>query len=125
MPPITQEIVLDALRKLQEPDVHRDIGSWGMVKNLDVGQSKVRFTVELTTPACPLRETIETDCRRALAAVGVNDFEIAFGAQVRGSKSGAGQLDLLPTVKNVVLIAAGKGGVGKSTVAANLAVGRR
>src|SRR5262249_44346737 len=122
MPPITQEIVLDALRKVQDPELHRDIVSLGMVKNLDVANGKVRFTVELTTPACPLRETIETDCRRALAAVGVNDFEIAFGAQVRGSKSGAGQVDLLPTVKNVVLIAAGKGGVGKSTVAANLAV---
>jgi ATP-binding protein involved in chromosome partitioning len=122
MPPITQEIVLDALRKVQDPELHRDIVSLGMVKNLDVASGKVRFTVELTTPACPLRETIETDCRRALAAVGVNDFEIAFGAQVRGSKSGAGQVDLLPTVKNVVLIAAGKGGVGKSTVAANLAV---
>ena len=122
MPLITQENVLDALRKVQDPELHRDIVSLGMVKNLDVSNGKVRFTVELTTPACPLRETIDADCRRALAGIGVNDFEIAFGAQVRGSKSGAGQVDLLPTVKNVVLVAAGKGGVGKSTVASNLAV---
>src|SRR5688500_8706237 len=94
-----------------------------MVKDLSIAQGKVQFTVELTTPACPLRETIENDCKKALAAVGeIRGLEIIFGAQVRGSKAGAGQTDLLPTVKNVVLVAAGKGGVGKSTVAANLAV---
>jgi ATP-binding protein involved in chromosome partitioning len=94
-----------------------------MVKDLAVADGRVRFTVELTTPACPLRETIENDCRKALAEIGgVKALDIQFGAQVRGSKAGAGQTDLLPTVKNVVLVAAGKGGVGKSTVAANLAV---
>ncbi|HEY2989209.1 MAG TPA: Mrp/NBP35 family ATP-binding protein [Candidatus Binatia bacterium] len=122
METVTKETVLEALKKVQDPELHRDIVSLGMVKNLDVSTGKVKFTVELTTPACPLRETIDADCRKALGAVGINDLEIAFGAQVRGSKSGAGQTDLLPTVKNVVLVAAGKGGVGKSTVAANLAV---
>src|SRR5262249_57631321 len=94
-----------------------------MVKNLAVDNGNVAFTVELTTPACPLRESIETDCRKALAGIaGINHIDIAFGAQVRGSKAGAGQTDLLPTVKNVVLVAAGKGGGGKTTVGANLAV---
>jgi ATP-binding protein involved in chromosome partitioning len=94
-----------------------------MVKELDVKNGNVRFTVELTTPACPLRESIETDCKAALAKIpGINQIDITFGAQVRGSKAGAGQTDLIPTVKNVILVAAGKGGVGKSTVAANLAV---
>ncbi|MGE5215722.1 MAG: Mrp/NBP35 family ATP-binding protein [Chloroflexota bacterium] len=120
---LTQEQVIDALRKVQDPELHRDIVSLGMVKNLAIDQGLVRFTVELTTPACPLRETIETDCKKTLGDVaGVRGVEINFGAQVRGSKAGAGQTDLLPTVKNVVLVAAGKGGVGKSTVAANLAV---
>jgi ATP-binding protein involved in chromosome partitioning len=120
---VTQERILEALRKVQDPELHRDIVSLGMVKDLAVTNGKVSFLVELTTPACPLRESIEGDCKRALAAVpGVEDLQITFGAQVRGSKTGAGQTDLLPTVKNVVLIAAGKGGVGKSTVAANLAV---
>lgn len=120
---LTQEKVIDALRKVQDPELHRDIVGLGMVKNLAIDQGLVRFTVELTTPACPLRETIETDCKKALGEVaGVRGVEINFGAQVRGSKAGAGQTDLLPTVKNVVLVAAGKGGVGKSTVAANLAV---
>ena len=119
----TQEQIIEALKKVQDPELHRDIVSLGMVKDLAVINGKVTFTVELTTPACPLRESIETDCRKALAGIsGLNAVEINFGAQVRGSKSGAGQTDLLPTVKNVVLVAAGKGGVGKSTVAANLAV---
>jgi len=123
MATVTQEKVLEALGKVQDPELHRDIVSLGMVKDLGVTDGHVRFTVELTTPACPLRETIETDCKKALAAVpGITGLEINFGAQVRGSKAGAGQTDLLPTVKNVVLVAAGKGGVGKSTVAANLAV---
>ena len=123
MESITQENILAALSKVQDPELHRDIVSLGMVKNLGVNNGRVSFTVELTTPACPLRETIETDCKKALAALpGISALEISFGAQVRGSKAGAGQTDLLPTVKNVVLVAAGKGGVGKSTVAANLAV---
>jgi ATP-binding protein involved in chromosome partitioning len=120
---ITQEKILTALGKVQDPELHRDIVSLGMVKGLELSDGRVKFTVELTTPACPLRETIENDCKKALAELpGVKGVEISFGAQVRGSKAGAGQTDLLPTVKNVVLVAAGKGGVGKSTVAANLAV---
>jgi ATP-binding protein involved in chromosome partitioning len=121
--PVTEQQVLDALKQVQDPELHRDIVGLGMVKDLAVNNGKVGFTVELTTPACPLRETIENDCKRALASIpGITALDIQFGAQVRGSKTGAGQTDLLPTVKNVVLVAAGKGGVGKSTVAANLAV---
>ncbi|MGH7827103.1 MAG: Mrp/NBP35 family ATP-binding protein [Candidatus Binatia bacterium] len=120
---ITREQILEALKKVQDPEIHRDIVSLGMVKELAVANGNVAFTVELTTPACPLRETIETDCKRALAEIpGIAGLQINFGAQVRGSKAGAGQTDLLPSVKNVVLVAAGKGGVGKSTVAANLAI---
>jgi ATP-binding protein involved in chromosome partitioning len=120
---LTEQSILEALRNVQDPELHRDIVSLGMVKNLSVDHGQVKFTVELTTPACPLRETIERDCKQALGQVpGISGLEISFGAQVRGSKAGAGQTDLLPTVKNVVLVAAGKGGVGKSTVAANLAV---
>ncbi|HEU4638594.1 MAG TPA: P-loop NTPase, partial [Candidatus Binatia bacterium] len=120
---LSQERILGVLKKVQDPELHRDIVSLGMVKNLVLNDGKVSFTVELTTPACPLRETIETDCKKALAEVpGIKELEISFGAQVRGSKAGEGQTDLLPSVKNVVLVAAGKGGVGKSTVAANLAV---
>ncbi len=119
---ITTEAVLNELKGVQDPELHRDIVSLGMVKNLAVQDGKVSFTVELTTPACPLRDKIQDDCKNALAGLGVKDVEISFGAQVRTNKVGAGQTDLLPTVKNVVLVASGKGGVGKSTVATNLAV---
>jgi len=120
---VTEERVFEALRRVEDPELHRDIVSLGMVKNLAVNDGQVSFTVELTTPACPLRETIDADCKKALSQIaGINAVQINFGAQVRGSKAGGGQTDLLPTVKNVVLVAAGKGGVGKSTVAANLAV---
>ena len=123
MEELTEARILQALSTVQDPELHRDIVSLGMVKELAVNHGKVSFLVELTTPACPLRETIETDCKKALNQIsGITGLEIRFGAQVRGSKAGAGQTDLLPTVKNVVLVAAGKGGVGKSTVAANLAV---
>ena len=123
MEELTESRILQALSTVQDPELHRDIVSLGMVKELAVDHGKVSFLVELTTPACPLRETIETDCKKALNQIsGITGLEIRFGAQVRGSKAGAGQTDLLPTVKNVVLVAAGKGGVGKSTVAANLAV---
>ena len=123
METVTQEKILEALKIVQDPELHRDIVSLGMVKDIAVNNGKVAFTVELTTPACPLRESIESDCKKALGGIpGVSSLEINFGAQVRGSKTGAGQTDLLPTVKNIVLVASGKGGVGKSTVAANLAV---
>ncbi|MBI2991703.1 MAG: DUF59 domain-containing protein, partial [Deltaproteobacteria bacterium] len=123
METVTKDVVLEALKKVQDPEIHRDIVSLGMVKNLEVRGGTVAFTVELTTPACPLRERIHEDCKKALGGLnGITGVDISFGAQVRGSKSGAGQTDLLPSVKNVVLVAAGKGGVGKSTVAANLAV---
>jgi ATP-binding protein involved in chromosome partitioning len=119
----TAESVREALKKVHDPELHRDIVSLGMVKDLQVANGNVSFKVELTTPACPLRERIEEDCKKALSALsGITGLSISFGAQVRGSKVGAGPTDLLPTVKNVVLVASGKGGVGKSTVAANLAV---
>ena len=67
---VTEERVFEALRQVEDPELHRDIVSLGMVKNLAVAQGNVRFTVELTTPACPLRETIENDCKKALAEIG-------------------------------------------------------
>ncbi len=121
----TPETVLAALATVQDPELHRDIVALDMVKNLAVSDGKVSLTVELTTPACPLKDRIRADVEQALAPLGVSELALEFGAQVRGSKSGAGTTDLLPSVRNIVLVAAGKGGVGKSTVAANLAVGLR
>jgi len=112
---------LDALRKVNDPELHRDLVSLGMVKDLVVDGDAVRLKVELTTPACPLKDSIGRDVEAALRGAGFKQVQISWGAQVR-SAPGVSQSELTPGVKNIILVGAGKGGVGKSTVAINLAV---
>jgi ATP-binding protein involved in chromosome partitioning len=119
--PLDQSAALDALRKVLDPELRRDLVSLGMVKDLAVEGESVRLKVELTTPACPLKETIGKDVRAALEAAGFKRIDVAWGAQVRGAP-GVAQSQLTPGVKNIILVGAGKGGVGKSTVAVNVAV---
>ncbi len=117
-----REEILEALGKVQEPELHKDLVSLNMIRDLVVGEDgKVSFAVMLTTPACPLRGRIEREAREAVMAVpGVDSVKITMDANVPSDGRARGILKL--PVKNVVAIASGKGGVGKSTVAVNIAV---
>ncbi|MEY3443322.1 MAG: hypothetical protein RLZZ519_1603 [Bacteroidota bacterium] len=117
---ISAEQVLAALRHVQDPDLHKDLVTLGMIKDIVVDGLKVNFTVVLTTPACPLKEKIKADC---IAAV---QKYVHPGAVVEpfmtANVTTVARQDRLPNVRNIIAVVSGKGGVGKSTVAANLAV---
>lgn len=109
--------VLDALSHVLDPELQQDLVTLGMIEDLAIDGHQVSVKVQLTTPACPMKAKIEADVRAAVLAVpGVQTVKVAFGAQVKASPQGN-----LPGVKHVIAVGAGKGGVGKSTVAANLA----
>jgi ATP-binding protein involved in chromosome partitioning len=118
--PLNQEQVLAALRTVVDPELLRDIVSLGMVKDLRVDGANVDVTVELTTPACPLKEVIEKDVTNALKRVGAEQVRLHLTANTRGPATP--RKDGLPQVKNIVAVGAGKGGVGKSTISLNLAI---
>lgn len=117
----TESQILAALSTVNDPDLHRDLVSLGMIKDIIINDGGLAFTVVLTTPACPLKEKIKKDCNEAIVKVVGDNFPIQINMRSTvTSMRPSGPI--LPGVKNIIAIASGKGGVGKSTVTTNLAV---
>jgi len=118
----TEAEVLKALSAIQDPDLGQDIVSLGFIKDLAIGDGAVSFTIELTTPACPVREQFQAEAERVVGALpGVKEVHVAITSKVQPGHGAARKISL-PCVKHIVIVASGKGGVGKSTTCANLAV---
>src|SRR5438477_9523236 len=123
MPDLNHQQVLEVLSTIQDPDLGRDVVSLGMIKELAIDQAgRVSFTFELTTPACPVRDRFKSQAQDAISGIpGVTAVDVRMTANVRPAFMRPKPSEILPGVKQTIAVASGKGGVGKSTVAVNLA----
>lgn len=117
----SREDILKALSTVEDPDLKKDLVTLNMIQDLEVNDNKVSFKVVLTTPACPLKEMIKNGCQEAIHTMVSKDIELNIDMTSSVTTTRLENTPLLPNVKNIVAVASGKGGVGKSTVTANLA----